>query len=320
MSTDKNNSSDDSKESTYFGKIKTRYTVAIHEILDLSNSIEKRMLELENKERIMLELEKRIEENAAKAKQKIKLDIGGKTFTTSKTTLLAIPNTYFYSMISSGKWSPDEDGVYFIDRNPKHFDRILDLLRTSELNTEGLSSLEWKKLESDLDYYQIPIPKSLIPKLDWDKHFCGKYITISDRFVSRSSDSLINCWHGVLGNSSVSKFKLRLVCRGITMVGFASHNFNPNSYNYTNCGWYYHIDGTLYSQSGDSGDKEGGPSLQNGDIIFFIYNSTSHQISISVNNQLPKLIYSNVVSNSDLYPAIQIYDSSVMFELLSLSE
>ena len=48
-------------------------------------------------------------------------------------------------------------GVYFIDRNPKYFDRILDYLRTGEFVWKGLDELGREKLEKDLDYYQIPI-------------------------------------------------------------------------------------------------------------------------------------------------------------------
>src|SRR5437868_5805630 len=47
------------------------------------------------------------------------------------------------------------EGVYFIDRNPKHFDRILDFLRTGKLSTSGLKPHHREKLMEDLDYYQI---------------------------------------------------------------------------------------------------------------------------------------------------------------------
>jgi len=67
------------------------------------------------------------------------LDVGGRIFSTSKTSLLSLKGTYFESLLSSGKWEPDEDGCYFIDRNPKHFDIILDYLSNGEYNKMGLS-------------------------------------------------------------------------------------------------------------------------------------------------------------------------------------
>ena len=48
--------------------------------------------------------------NAQKAKQKIRLEVGGQIFVTSKSTLLSVEGTYFYALLSSGKWEPDEDG------------------------------------------------------------------------------------------------------------------------------------------------------------------------------------------------------------------
>ena len=45
-----------------------------------------------------------------KANEKIKLDVGGKIFATSKETLLRWPNTYFHGLLVSGNWKPDGDG------------------------------------------------------------------------------------------------------------------------------------------------------------------------------------------------------------------
>jgi hypothetical protein len=78
-------------------------------------------------------------------------------------------------MLSSGKWQPDEDGVYFIDRNPKHFDRILDYLRTGELTFEGLDDFAIRKLEKDLDYYMITLPKDMKPGKQMVKQLVLKY-------------------------------------------------------------------------------------------------------------------------------------------------
>eukprot|EP01118_Nematostelium_gracile_P005841 TRINITY_DN1866_c1_g1_i1.p2 TRINITY_DN1866_c1_g1~~TRINITY_DN1866_c1_g1_i1.p2 ORF type:complete len:130 (-),score=21.90 TRINITY_DN1866_c1_g1_i1:522-911(-) len=61
------------------------------------------------------------------------LNVGGKRFSTSKSTLTSIEDTYFHAMLSSDKWKPNEDGEYFIDRNPKHFQRIIDYMKDGRL-------------------------------------------------------------------------------------------------------------------------------------------------------------------------------------------
>jgi len=101
--------------------------------------------------------------SASVARTKIKLDIGGKIFSTSKSTLMAFEGSYFHAMLSSGHWQPDEDGTYFIDRNPKFFGLILDFMRTGKIDLTDLSKKDLIHLEEDLDYFQIQLPPVIIP-------------------------------------------------------------------------------------------------------------------------------------------------------------
>jgi len=128
-------------------------------LVDTTKRVEERIKLLSEKEAKWNEQVKKIEESASRASQKIKLDVGGKPFNTSKGTLMSMEGTYFHAMLGSGKFQPDEEGVYFIDRNPKHFDVILDYLRMGELNVEGLDTKGLEKVKKDCDYYQIPLPK-----------------------------------------------------------------------------------------------------------------------------------------------------------------
>ena len=89
------------------------------------------------------------------------LDVGGKRFATARTTLLKHPDTYFSALLGSGKWAPDADGSYFIDRSPKQFELILEFLRTGKQpNLSSLSSEALEKLREDVDYYQVPMDLS----------------------------------------------------------------------------------------------------------------------------------------------------------------
>ena len=83
----------------------------------LSARIEKRISDLKQIENHHAKLNSLMNDNIAKAKQKIKLDIGGKLFSTSKATLLSVEGTYFYAMLSSGNWQPDEDGSFMLEFN-----------------------------------------------------------------------------------------------------------------------------------------------------------------------------------------------------------
>jgi len=67
-------------------------------------------------------------------------------------------------MLSSGHWQPDEDGAYFVDRNPKFFDMILDYMRTGKIDISDLNKKELTQLQDDLDYYQIKLPTEIQKK------------------------------------------------------------------------------------------------------------------------------------------------------------
>jgi hypothetical protein len=106
-------------------------------------------------------------ERGAKAQaERIRLNVGGTLFQTSRDTLM-IEGSYFYAMLASRVWQPDEHGEYFIDRDPTYFSRILHGLRTGKLNMAGLSSDQMEELHLELDYYQI-FKEEVIPKLKYN--------------------------------------------------------------------------------------------------------------------------------------------------------
>ena len=77
---------------------------------------------------------------------RIKLNIGGKRFETSRGTLCMQPDSMLAAMFSGRHaLTPDEDGSYFIDRDGKHFGHILNFLRQGtiqvELNTDPARAL-----------------------------------------------------------------------------------------------------------------------------------------------------------------------------------
>eukprot|EP01006_Ploeotia_vitrea_P026453 TRINITY_DN59437_c0_g1_i1.p1 TRINITY_DN59437_c0_g1~~TRINITY_DN59437_c0_g1_i1.p1 ORF type:complete len:542 (+),score=47.20 TRINITY_DN59437_c0_g1_i1:102-1628(+) len=95
---------------------------------------------------------------AAEASQYlIKLNIGGTEFTTTKHTLLKEPDTFFHAMLRSGSWQPDHGESYFVDRNARFFQDILDYLRDGELylTVDKLGEDDCKRFKADVEYYQI---------------------------------------------------------------------------------------------------------------------------------------------------------------------
>lgn len=63
----------------------------------------------------------------------ISLNVGGKLFYTTDTTLNNIPDSFFTKLLTFPSLR-DNDGNYFIDRNPENFDKILDYCRYGSID------------------------------------------------------------------------------------------------------------------------------------------------------------------------------------------
>ena len=85
----------------------------------------------------------------------VKLNVGGIYYTTTKDTLTRFPESMLGAMFSgSFTASKDENGYYFIDRNGKLFEYVLDFLRSSILALPGDFQL-FDQLCIEADFYQI---------------------------------------------------------------------------------------------------------------------------------------------------------------------
>jgi hypothetical protein len=97
----------------------------------------------------------------------VELNVGGKTFATSRETLLNHGSTYFERLLESGESGGivvrgslrDKDGRLFIDRNPDLFGHILEYMRISKVppHYENLPTYnnEKKALIEEARYYQL---------------------------------------------------------------------------------------------------------------------------------------------------------------------
>lgn len=85
--------------------------------------------------------------------ERIKLNIGGKIFSTSAHTLSSIRDSLLARLIDSGKIDTKEE--IFIDRSHRVFEYILDFYRIRQINYKKLSKDDLKLLKEDAEYYHI---------------------------------------------------------------------------------------------------------------------------------------------------------------------
>eukprot|EP01118_Nematostelium_gracile_P011835 TRINITY_DN4266_c0_g1_i2.p1 TRINITY_DN4266_c0_g1~~TRINITY_DN4266_c0_g1_i2.p1 ORF type:complete len:287 (-),score=54.49 TRINITY_DN4266_c0_g1_i2:23-883(-) len=254
----------------------SQLSTRLHEILSsfiyLSTHVEDRIKLLREKENHHEETKKKMGESIMRAENQIDLNVGGMRLSASKSTLVSIEGSYFHVMLSSDRWKPDNKGEYFIDRDFTHFPRILNYLRTGELQLDGLSEIEVQRLNQELDYYQIPRAYEQPPvhsvfyappvtsfhsvkPLRWDPNRKGTAITISENGKTAKNGVTIFTTGTVLGTRSVPSFSIRILSHGSTgpFLGLAPQTFNVHKENLCSSGWclnLYH--GTLFSQAGDN--------------------------------------------------------------------
>ncbi|XP_052341960.1 BTB/POZ domain-containing protein KCTD3-like isoform X1 [Oncorhynchus keta] len=105
----------------------------------------------------------------------IQLNVGGTRFSTSRQTLMWIPDSLFSSLLS-GRISSllDETGAIFIDRDPTAFAPILNFLRTKELDLRGVNI---NILRHEAEFYGItPLVRRLLLCEEIERSSCGSVL------------------------------------------------------------------------------------------------------------------------------------------------
>ncbi|XP_064188338.1 BTB/POZ domain-containing protein KCTD3 [Anguilla rostrata] len=105
----------------------------------------------------------------------IQLNVGGTRFSTSRQTLMWIPDSFFSSLLS-GRISTlrDETGAIFIDRDPTAFAPILNFLRTKELDLRGVNI---NILRHEAEFYGItPLVRRLLLCEELERSSCGSVL------------------------------------------------------------------------------------------------------------------------------------------------
>ncbi|GFR57677.1 BTB/POZ domain-containing protein KCTD10 [Elysia marginata] len=100
----------------------------------------------------------RMEEMHTMQKGRIRLDVGGNVFTTSRLTLTRDADSMLAAMFSGRhQVLQEEDGTVFIDRDGTHFRYILNYLRDGGVNQDGLprDRQVLKELRNEAIYFQL---------------------------------------------------------------------------------------------------------------------------------------------------------------------
>ncbi|KAL9653864.1 hypothetical protein ABK040_012925 [Willaertia magna] len=271
----------------------------------------------------------------------IKLNVGGKIFLTTLTTLLNEKDTFFTNYFSDRfKPSCEVDGSYFIDRNYKYFEYILDHLRGKDLSkiVEEFTPGQLDDFAQEVAFYQIRSMyklfnikvlkrlKKLGVYLDeintmpmFDANYCSNNATIIGNYKVKKHG--ITGWNCCILATHSEHFQIKLInkCEHL-MVGMATKKVNLNGCNYNSCGWYYQAyRGNLFSQDGQQeAPFFNSPSYKPGTIIEVILKDNT--LSFKVNHKDIGVAFRSLPNHDVLFPAFELFDQHCEFEFVDLDE
>jgi len=178
---------------------------------------------------------KKIEGISSLAKRKVKLNIGGKIFTTSLDTLTKEKDSMLASMFGGNfTIAADEDGEIFIDRSPQHFGVILNYLRTGLFPPRNMyNPFDYTTLQAEVEYYGISSLSSLFHKTktfvyqyDFDNNGLLYWIGTSkgSKPYTNPAPTLITVTRSSIGDNNLNFASLPEIAAGRESKSCYTHN------------------------------------------------------------------------------------------------
>lgn len=206
---------------------------------------------------------------------RVKLDVGGRLYSVTPEMMQRFPNSYF-GCLFSGRWEGKkiEDGAYFIDRSPRLFDYVADLLRYGTI-TATLSKEDHDALEIELDYYQLrdAIPEKKKETWEWK----GGLKQCPD-------DKAITFSRGIVGwSEGKHEWTLCIVDRNDVRVGIMCETGDPDKGHHSG----YKLDcstGHVWTPT-EASYKGYGRRMQVGEHVSVRLDMDKHELTFGVNGK-----------------------------------
>lgn len=183
----------------------------------------------------------------------VTLDIGGRKFETSMNTLRAQKGSFF-EVLLSGRFpgGQRDDGSFFIDRDPTHFQMILDFLTGVDIHFKSLSAPVLVALQAEADFYML---SSLADRLPLFRPGPNYSIDTACRIATKIGRANATVIGPQLRQGETTSVQLVVSSTSNIMIGLGQADLDQETRNYSVSGCYVMqcINGYIYLEDGKIG-------------------------------------------------------------------
>lgn len=230
----------------------------------------------------------------------------------------------------SGRWElkPEEDGSYFIDRDPTVFRHVLNL-RGQPPSLNLLSTQELQQLKEDAEFYQLP---KLSEYLRTSFRFMpGPNYKVSSDGLEITKTSTTDQWDvtaitDTIPSSGIHHLKLKLVKSdfGTIVFGVCPSTIDQSQEkNFKQCGWYYScLSGGLFSGPPHDAFDRSYHSMSRRSIRFtgrevgVTIDMTTGQISFTLDGENKGTAYKDIPVNQHLCFCVMLCELNDIVRIL----
>jgi len=238
-------------------------------------------------------------------KSKVKLDVGGTIYHSSRTTLTSMPGSMLEAWFSGRHaLEEDEDGRVFIDRDGGTFKLVLEYLRSpTSFSLDGISKRDVASCLVEFDYYGLPPPVPPAPPLSLKmKAHQNGYSRLQLEHDKCTISHTNGNWGWAVGAEVLADdavWKMRVNTASDVMIGVIANATPPGVYAHseaTFAGWY--ASGQLYAHGSNQGSS-GWPGWQQGDEAIFALNASARTLTLHLKRTRQSYSYSNIPAGKE---------------------
>ena len=260
-----------------------------HEAMEADHTSKKAKLE---QERAAFEAEKEaVAVTNQVLRSKVKLDVGGTTYHSSRTTLTSVPGSMLEAMFS-GRHAVEEDeaGRVFIDRDGAAFKLVLEYLRSpTSFSLDGLSKRDVASCLVEFEYYGLPSPVPPVPPLSLKMNVNpngSASVQLHNDKCTIYQENTDNDWAWAIGaevlaDNAVWKMRVNQTSEDhdvmLGVVASPTSNLSDIHTDATFAGWYQ---GEAFYAAGIDQGSPGWPGWQNGDEGIFALNASARTLTV----------------------------------------